>query len=78
MIQPVYNLTLTRSPDGDYVAKGSETVGGNYSLSALPLGAAFSDVFRKDRAPTPRELIQQLVGTAYACATLNADLVASA
>jgi phage portal protein BeeE len=78
MIQPIYNLTLTPSADGDYIAKTAGSVGAEYSLSALPLGATFSDVFRKDRAPTSRELIRQLVGTAYACATLNADLVASA
>ncbi len=35
-------------------------------------------MFRKNRAPEPRELVQQLIGTAYACATLNADLVAAA
>jgi len=47
-------------------------------IDPIPLGAAYTDVFRKSRAPTSRELVQQLVGTAYACATLNADLVASA
>lgn len=78
MNEPVYNLTLTPTHAGDFVAaKGAETIGGSSFLSPLPLGAAYSDVFRKSRAPSPAELIQQLVGTAYACATLNADLVAS-
>jgi len=79
MTDPVYNLSLIPTSSGDYVAeKSSATVGGSSFLYPLPLGAPYSDVFRKSRAPSPRELIQQLVGTAYACATLNADLVASA
>jgi HK97 family phage portal protein len=78
MNEPIYNLSLIPSGTGDFVAKAAaESVGGSGFLTPLPLGAAFSDVFRKDRAPTPRELVQQLVGTAYACSTLNADLVAS-
>jgi phage portal protein BeeE len=78
MHETIYNLTLAPTPTGDFVlAKGSGTIGGGSFLSPFPLGAPYSDVFRKDRAPSPRELIQQLVGTAYACATLNADLVAS-
>ena len=47
--------------------------GGFGGLDPAPLGAAYSDVFRKNRRPSPRELVQQLVGVAYACATLNAD-----
>ena len=42
--------------------------------------AAGQSVFRclsQDPRPVARELVQQLVGTAYACATLNADLVAA-
>ena len=35
------------------------------------------DAFRKHRAPTPTELLGENLGTAYACATLNADLLAS-
>jgi HK97 family phage portal protein len=77
MHDPIYNLTLTPTLNGDFVAKSAQTVGGESFLSAFPLGATYSDVFRKSQAPSPRELIQQLVGTAYACATLNADLVAS-
>ena len=46
-------------------------------LDPLPLGNPYADVFRKTRGPSPREMIQQLVGTAYACASLNADLVAT-
>lgn len=77
MNQPIYNLTLFPNGAGDLVAKsGAPTLGGSSWLT-IPLDAPYSDVFRKDRAPTPRELVQQLVGTAYACATLNADLVAS-
>src|SRR4051794_38737511 len=38
---------------------------------------SFLDVFRKSRAPTAAELVAENVNTAYACASLNADLVAS-
>ena len=76
MTEPIYNLSLSPG-GGDLVAK-SAPLGGWSSFYPVPLGATYSDVFRLSRAPTPHELIQQLVGTAYACATLNADLVASA
>ncbi|HEY2586215.1 MAG TPA: phage portal protein [Tepidisphaeraceae bacterium] len=79
MNEPVYNLSLIPNGAGDFVAKtgAAPMVGASSYLMPFPLGAPYSDVFRKDRAPTPRELVQQLVGVAYACATLNADLVAS-
>lgn len=77
MTDPIYNLALSPTGSGDLVAK-SAPLGGWSSFYPIPLGATYSDVFRMSRAPTPHELIQQLVGTAYACATLNADLVASA
>jgi len=76
---PIYNLT----PDGQgnfIPTKSAESaLSGSPSsyLPAIPLGSPYTDLFQKSRAPTPHELIQQLVGTAYACATLNADLVAS-
>jgi HK97 family phage portal protein len=73
----IYSLNLTPLADGTYV-KAPPAGGGGQTWFDLPLGAAYTDAFRKDRAPMPRELIQQLIGTAYACATLNADLVASA
>lgn len=40
-------------------------------------GAPFTDAWNKNRAPTPIELLRENLGTAYACATLNADLIAS-
>src|SRR2546421_10162444 len=39
--------------------------------------SSFLDVFRRSRAPTAAELVAENVNTAYACASLNADLVAS-
>jgi phage portal protein BeeE len=77
MFEPIYSLTLAPMGDGTY--KNAPLAGGGYGswFDLLPLGAAYTDVFRKNRAPLPRELVQQLIGTAYACATLNADLVAS-
>lgn len=79
MNETIYNLSLIRSASGDLVAKASsdQALGGASFLTPIPLGSPYTDIFRKDRAPTPRELVQQLVGTAYACATLNSDLVAS-
>jgi HK97 family phage portal protein len=78
MNDSIYSLSLTRTSSGDFVAdKGADLAGAMSFPYAIPLGAAYSDMFRKDKAPSPRELIQQLVGTAYACATLNSDLVAS-
>jgi HK97 family phage portal protein len=75
MYEHIYSLTLSRTDDGHYTkAAPSATYG---SLDPVPLGAPYSDAFRKNRAPAPRELIQQLVGVAYACSTLNADLVAA-
>lgn len=75
MFEPIYNLSLV--PSGDLVVKSAPDPGGAMFLYPMPLGSPYADVFRKTRFPTPRELIQQLVGTAYACASLNADLVAS-
>ena len=40
-------------------------------------GAPHLDLFRRGRAPTAAELVAENVNTAYACASLNADLVAS-
>jgi hypothetical protein len=78
MFETIYSLNLAPLGDGTYV-KAPPFAGASQSWAdLLPLGAAYTDVFRKNRAPMPRELVQELVGTAYACATLNADLVASA
>src|SRR5947209_6722056 len=74
MFDPIYSLPLALLPDGTYT---KAPLAGAGVLDPLPLGAAYSDVFRKNRAPSSRELVQQLVGTAYACAVLNADLLAS-
>ncbi|HEX4793712.1 MAG TPA: phage portal protein [Humisphaera sp.] len=74
MFDPIYSLPLALLPDGTYT---KAPLAGTGVLDPLPLGAAYSDAFRKNRAPSSRELVQQLVGTAYACAVLNADLLAS-
>src|SRR5690242_14173665 len=71
MHPPIYNLSLLPF---DLTPKSSDAPN---SIPYIPTTPAYSDLFHKDRAPSPRELIQHLVGTAYACATLNADLVAS-
>jgi phage portal protein BeeE len=46
--------------------------GGNYGYIGGPL-----DVYGKNRAPTPIELVGELLNTVYCCATLNEGLVAS-
>lgn len=72
---PIYSLPLALTTNGDYkAANGGGSGGGGYNS---PLGGAFSDVFRKDPAPNPRELIRQFVGIAYACADLNSCTLAS-
>jgi HK97 family phage portal protein len=76
MFEPVYSLTLAPRGDGTYI-KAPPIAGGMSWFDLPPLGSAYTDVFRKSRAPLPRELVQQLIGTAYACSTLNADLVAA-
>src|SRR5690242_19657125 len=37
----------------------------------------FADAFNKQRVPTPQELVREAVNTAYACMTLNANLIAA-
>ncbi len=78
MTEPVYTLALAPLGDGTYAKAASAPVASASGWVDAPLGSPFSDAFRKNRAPHPRELVQQLIGTAYACATLNADLVAAA
>jgi len=81
MTSPLYNLPLIPDGQGNFIPAKSAGASGLGSATSYvpgtPLGSLYTDIFQKNRAPTPRELIQQLVGTAYACATLNADLVAS-
>jgi len=78
MNQTIYNLIPA---GGDLVVDSSSTARAKGMPSSGWVSAdslsRFTDVFHLDRAPSAQELIQQLVGTAYACATLNADLVAS-
>jgi hypothetical protein len=49
----------------------------NTGAMEMALGRLFGDTFNKSRAPSALELVQELVGTAYACTMLNADLMAS-
>lgn len=70
----IYSLTLV--PDGQGTMTRATPSGSGATSSYLPLGATFTDAFRKNRAPTSAELIQQLIGIPYACAGLNAESVA--
>jgi HK97 family phage portal protein len=40
-------------------------------------GTTFSDLFRRHREPTPNELLAELKGTAWTCASLNAAVCAA-
>lgn len=63
------------SPTGELV-KASPAAGAT-GYAPAPLGNGYADAYRGQRAPSPVELVQQLVGTAYACADLNAGAVAA-
>jgi HK97 family phage portal protein len=76
MFDPIYSLALAPNPDGTFSKAAPSS--GMTAIDPFPLGAPYSDLFHKSRAPAARELVQQLVGVAYSCAVLNADLVASA
>ncbi len=43
----------------------------------MPMGGVFTDSFQRNRAPNSRQLIAELVGIAFSCACLNANLIAS-
>ncbi len=66
---PIYSL-----PAAAY-AKGTPSSYGGSTL--MPGSAGYADLFKRDRAPTQFELLSHLVGTAYRCANLNANLLAS-
>ena len=78
LFEPIYSLPAATGIPAP-VTKAAESASAGYSggMFYLPHGAPYADEFRKDRAPTPRELIRQITGVAYACAHLNADAVAS-
>ena len=77
---PVYGLSLIPDGNGGFVGatKASGGVGGTSSYWPASLGGAYVDSWRKDKAPSPRELIHELLGVAYACVALRADSLASA
>jgi phage portal protein BeeE len=76
LFEPIYSLPAAIGLSV-IKAPGPGNAGYSGGMSFLPHGARYTDEFRKDRAPTPRELIRQITGVAYACAHLNADAVAS-
>src|SRR6202030_1024505 len=40
-------------------------------------GTAFTDAYRRNRAPTPNELMAELKSTSWTCASINASVCAS-
>lgn len=75
MFEPIYGLNLSfLNGQGTVAAKGGD--GGGGGLFPVSLGAGYADFFNKDKAPSQMELLGHLVGTAYRCANLNANLLA--
>jgi phage portal protein BeeE len=66
---------LSRRSSPAVARKGGVGYGG-YGNN-FPLGSAFTDRWKKDRQPTPLELIRELVGIAYVCVDLNSSCVAN-
>lgn len=54
-------------------SKSGTPYGGGYTGYSAP----FADAYNRTRAPNALELIRENLGTAYACAMLNADMIAS-
>jgi phage portal protein BeeE len=77
LFEPIYSLPAATAIPACVTKAAEPSVGNSGGMFYLPHGAPYADEFRKDRAPTPRELIRQITGVAYACAHLNADAVAS-
>ncbi len=51
-----------------------------FTRSALPAhrtGSDFIDAHRRQREPSPRDLLAELMHTAWACASINASVCAS-
>jgi HK97 family phage portal protein len=71
---PIYSLPLAHLGGAEF--KNAGTAIGSPSHFGSPLGSPFTDLFLKNRAPSPKQLISHFVGTVYACASLNADLIA--
>src|SRR5690348_1594021 len=73
----IYPLSYVTTPDGyDFTAKGigGVSVGGGTMYPGY--GGGYADAFKKDRAPTPGELLAENLNTAFACSRLNAEALA--
>ena len=49
MLEPIYSLTLSRTDDGHFVKSAPASTFS--SMEGVSLGSAYSDAFRKNRAP---------------------------
>lgn len=65
------NFSAALSPRFKAVSPYAGTAGGLYAG-----GAGTIDYFKRDASPSPIALVRENLGTAYACSSLNADLVA--
>jgi phage portal protein BeeE len=70
-------FSLSTRRGGPVIPRKGLIGGGQGYGSNFPLGSPYTDRWRKDRAPSPAELIQELVGIAYVCVDLNSSAVAS-
>ena len=59
------------------VSRSKAAFSGGYGGSYYPLGSPHADSWKKDKFPTPLELIREFVGIAYGCIEINANAVAS-
>ena len=77
LFQPIYSLPAATAVPAA-IAKAADPAVAGYSggMFYLPHGPRMP-MSSARTAPTPRELIRQITGVAYACAHLNADAVAS-
>lgn len=71
------NLVSLLRPRSSVLAAPKKTVSGGGYGTTNPLGSAYTDRWKKDRAPTPLELITEIVGVAYVCINLNSSSTAS-
>jgi HK97 family phage portal protein len=68
-----------------YLANALSRLSGLFRPKAMPAvltggqwsGTSFIDAYRRNRAPTPNEILAELKNTAWTCASLNASVCAS-
>ncbi len=70
LIDTRYSITL--NADGEVATKAAAPVNSGYAS-----GSPYLDTYNKTKGPSAWDLIRECLSTAYACASLNANLIAS-